>query len=344
MPKKDLPMSLHGEDRFNIMLALVGFLQRRGSVSLEEASLHFDLDKKYLRKLVTSLNEARASVGGFEQWFFFIDVDELESNGNLMLVENLVIDKSPKLSNRQASAIAAGLNYLSTLPMFATDADLIQLQGLLSDGTHRGGNPMIAIRPGSPEAGAELLRTAIIGQNKISCEYMNQKGERANRIIEPLRLDPRPEGWYLRGYCPVNLELRNFRLDRMRGIQILTDKLGEEALKINEIDDALYLADSTDLTVTVEVEPEAYRLVSEFVTLSEPTDSTNGKIRADIKIGHLPNLGRLVAKFGGSAKVISPAEARLAVKNYALAAIGQTPEPEIDQALTAGHSKMGIVD
>jgi predicted DNA-binding transcriptional regulator YafY len=64
---------------------------------------------------------------------------------------------------------------------------------------------------------------------------MNQKGERSIRIIEPLRIDASTDGWYLRGYCPIHLEPRNFKLDRMRSIEILDAELSEEAKTIQPL-------------------------------------------------------------------------------------------------------------
>lgn len=328
MPKLQ---NFRGEDRYNFMLALVGFLQNRGPVSLADAAAHFELDPKYLRKVVTSINEARAEVSGFEQWFFLIDIEELEENGNLSLVENLVVDDVPKLSNRQASAIAAGLNYLASMPAFKGDPDVQQLQEILAAGTVRGLNPIVEIRPGSAEAGAETIRRAILSGSQISCEYINQKGERAVRTIEPLRLDPRVDGWFLRGFCPLHQEVRNFKLNRMRAIEVLEAPISQQAIEIHEIEDAEYVAAATDTRVLVEVEPEAYRVISEFKTVGEPANAENGKVRAEIRVGHLPNLGRLVAKFGGAAKVISPPEARQVVKNYALAALGEIHESPIEK-------------
>jgi proteasome accessory factor C len=321
MPKLN---SFNGEDRYNFMLALVAFLQNRGPVKLEEAAFHFDLEPKYIRKVVTSINEARATVQGFEEWFFLIDIDALEEDGVLSLIDNSVIEDVPRLSNRQASAIAAGLNYLATIPGFKEDPDLIELQNLLASGTSRGINPLIESRPGSAEAGAETIRKAILSRKQISCEYINQKGERTLRTIEPLRLDTRAEGWYLRGYCPIHYEVRNFKLDRMRSIVITSESLSAEAQKIEVIEDEMYVSESTDTQVLIEVEPEGYRLITESKSVSEPISVDAGLIRAEIKVGHLPNIGKLVARFGGAARVIAPEEARVIVKNYALAALGQS--------------------
>jgi proteasome accessory factor C len=119
----------------------------------------------------------------------------------------------------------------------------------------------------------------------------------------------------------------------MRAIEILDKEISDVATKVGAIEDATYVAELTDTTVTIEVSPEAYRLISDFQAVSEPKDLGSGTIRTEIKVGHLPNLGRLIAKYGGAARVIAPQEARDIVRNYALAALGEhgiTDEREIE--------------
>lgn len=199
----------------------------------------------------------------------------------------------------------------------------------ISSGSSLGNAEVISVAPGSVEAGAETLRQAILSNRAISCEYINRKQEKTRREIEPLRIDLTGGVWYLRGYCPINRGVRNFLIEHMRSIVILDREISDVATKVGEIEDATYVAEITDTAVTVEVAPEAYRLITEFQTVSEPKDVGSGTIRTEIKVGHLPNLGRLIAKYGGAAKVIAPAEARDIVRNYALSVLGE--HNEIDQ-------------
>ena len=312
----------NGEDRYNFLLALVGYLGHRGEVSLDEVSSHFDLEVDYIVKALKSLNEATAQVGGFEEWPFYVDIDLLEE-GIVSLTTAEVIDDVPRLSTRQAAAISAGLGYLASIPEFAGNNDIQDLMRKISTGSSRGAAEVISVAPGSIEAGADTLRQAILSNRAISCEYINRKQEKTVREIEPLRIDLENGVWYLRGYCPINQGVRNFLIEHMRAIQILDREISDVASKVGEIEDATYVAAVTDTTVTVEVAPEAYRLITEFQAVNEPKDVGSGTIRAEIKVGHLPNLGRLIAKYGGAARVISPAEARDVVRNYALSVLGE---------------------
>lgn len=318
--------SFNGEDRYNFLLALVGYLGHRGEVSLEEVSNHFELEPEYIVKALKSLNDATAQVGGFEEWPFYIDI-ELLDEGIVSMTTADVIDDVPRLSTRQVAAMSAGLSYLASIPEFATAADIQALIQKVSAGSSVGRSEVISIAPGSVEAGAETLRQAILSNRAISCEYINRKQEKSTREIEPLRIDLTGGVWYLRGYCPINQGVRNFLIEHMRSIQILEREISDVAAKVGEIEDATYVAEATDTAVTVEVTPEAYRLISEFQTVAEPKDIGSGTIRTQIMVGHLPNLGRLIAKYGGAAKVIAPPEAREIVRNYALSALGaQSPE------------------
>ena len=323
----------NGEDRYNFLLALVGFLVHRGEVELGEVAEHFGLEEPYIRRALRSINETTAYQGDFQQWPFFIDVDLLDE-GIVSLTTAEVIDDVPRLSTRQAAAISAGLGYLATIPEFAGNPEIRALQEKISSGSGASAaSPVISIAASPVEMGAETLREAILAGKAISCEYINRKGEKTVREIDPLRIDVQAGVWYLRGYCPINEGVRNFLIEHMRSIEVLDKGISEAAKNVAEIEDATYVAEQTDTTVTVEVMPEAYRLISESQTVNEPKNAGDGLIRAEINVGHLPNIGRLIAKYGGAARVIAPAEAREIVKNYALAALGKTAtriSPEVE--------------
>lgn len=94
---------------------------------------------------------------------------------------------------------------------------------------------------------------------------------------------------------------------------------------IDELSDLAYNPGEFDHDVVVEVSPEAYSLVSQFAVLHEPKRVSDGVLRVTIKVGRLEHLGKLIAKYGGAAKVIEPELARNIVRDYALIALGRKP-------------------
>jgi predicted DNA-binding transcriptional regulator YafY len=117
----------------------------------------------------------------------------------------------------------------------------------------------------------------------------------------------------------------------MRAAEVLDVPISAEARQIGEIVDEEYTASETDIEVTVEVEPEAYSLISDFGAEVEDNDTKTGRVRAVIKVGYLPSLGRVINHYGGAARVLAPEAARKVVRNYALTALGRKLDEQLSE-------------
>lgn len=309
---------LNAEERFNFMLSLVGYLGHNPEAQLSQVAELFNLPEAEIRKVIRSLNELEVYAGSWLQSPFYIDVDAADE-GTLRLVNNDFDTDAPRLSTRQISAIAAGLEYLAQLEYFANDPELRELQALLSAGKTADIQSRLAIIPGSIEESTEILRQAIIQRRSITCEYINGHGERSQRTLDCLRIDLNPDGRYLRAWCHSSSELKTFRLDRMRGI-VLTDIPAQKTLEdFNEISSATYIPGEFDIEVELELDPEAYELAEQYGEVAEPNEGN--RLRIKIRVGKLSNVAKLVARFQGSATVLGPPEAREYVFSYAQQAL-----------------------
>jgi len=327
MPKKAFSS---GEDRFNFMLALSGYLFRnQGSSTVNDVAQHFDVDADSVVQTLRTLNLAAAKFENRpEDLFYDIDLDELD-RGTIQFNSFENAPDVPQLTAKQASALAAGLHYLRGIPEFATQDELSELLELLGAGDSAQYSAAIDVKPASDTANAEQIRKAIIESRQISCEYLNQRGESSERTIDPLTLSLDGQYYYLAGWCQLAEEVRIFRLDRMRKLTILESKFSKSVKQIDDYADRSYISAKSDIEVLVEVNPEAYRLISETQAIAEPKDQKSATIRATIRVGNLQNLGRLIAKYGGSARVIAPESAREVVKNYALRMLGEDIQGEL---------------
>jgi proteasome accessory factor C len=320
----------NASERYNFLMPLIGFLMRNDGVKIAAVAAHFEVSEQYVRDAITTLNStASQKSASFEETYYYIEV---EDDGTIFLSQADVIEDAPRLSARQASAIAAGLGILSALPEFSSEGEIAELLEILARGTTESAPAAIHFRPGTVDADAAEIRRAMLNNHRIRCEYRNIRGEQSVRDIDPIRLDPHGDIWYLRGYCLTNKQLRNFRLDHMRAAEELDIEICDEAKAIQEIDDEAYIASESDVEVTVELDPEAQAMLGDFAATIVKTDSKNNTVTALIKIGYLPYLGRVIAQYGGAARVIAPENAKLVVRNYALTALGLEPEglPEQD--------------
>jgi len=314
---------LDDSDRYNLMLALTGLLVQGDEYEVSELAERFEVSNDEITKAVKNIGFM--DMAHFENpERYVVDYDALEE-GYVRISYNLenVVEDVPRLSSRQASALAAGLVYLSSLPGLAESEEILELQTILRTGDSRGNAPEVIVQPGSKDADLVTIRQAIKLGRTITCDYLNLKGEmRINRVIEPLRIDLRGELIYLKGWCPENSDVRSFRVDRMRNASMTDSAISKAALSA-ELDDEVYHPSESDTLVTLEVEPEAFSLMVDFRPVEEPETVSQYVKRFKILVGDVRNLGRIVARFGGAARVISPNSAKEAIREFALKAIGE---------------------
>lgn len=319
-----------GQERFNFVAALIAYLIHNDYSTVREVANHFEVSEDYVREALTTMVNTATLNPDMEQTYYMYDEDELE-DGVIHLIQADGFEEVPKLSGRQASAIAAGLSYLSTLPDFTNQEEISELLEIIGQGSAVDAVQIFDYKPGTIDADAAVIRRAILRGHRITCEYVNQRGEKSTREIDPIRLDPRGELWFLKGFCLKNQELRNFRLDHMRSATELEIPISGQARSIGAIVDEEYTIADTDINVIVEVEPEAYSLVTDFGGEVQSSDQKTGRVRASIKVGYLPTLGKVISHYGGAARVIEPESARRVVRNYALMALGRPSDDVVSE-------------
>jgi proteasome accessory factor C len=311
-------------DRFNLMLALTGFLVDGTEYTVEELIEHFKVPKKELIKAIRMISFTDLMKSN-QDGSYYVNSDDLKDGYvSIQYSFNQAIEEVPRLSSRQASALSAGLVYLGSLPGLVDNAEIEELKRILALGSHSDKKETVLIEGGFRDSDLVTLRDAIAAGVSITCDYLNLKGETTlNRVMEPLRIDAQGEVFYLRAWCPINLGVRSFRLDRMRNALPTQIPISKAALAA-ELVDEIYTAAETDTVVTLEVDPEAYSLIFDFKPVEDPENVSKTVKRFKIQVGDVRNLGRVIARFGGAARVIAPETARTAVRDFALNALGES--------------------
>jgi len=310
---------ISGTDRFNLMLAMVGYLMNHQNVPLKDLARHFGITEDEARSAVNTIWVS--GVGDYLTNELYDFEYEQWENDIITLRFSPAMEEVPKLSARQVAAISTGLQYLSQLTGFAEKAKVDELLGVLSGGSVTEATSILAATPGTVDADVEVIRSAIVAGVAITCGYRNANDETSERTIDPLLLEAIDDVWYLRGYCHTRLEVRAFRLDRMTGASITDLAISNEA-KSAEITAEIYVPRDTDVRVVLDLAPEALGIMADYQAVQIQELPNDGK-RVAIAIGNLRILGPLVAKYAGYAKVVEPAEAREVVRNFALSALGE---------------------
>ena len=317
MPKSN---RISGTDRYNFLLSLTGYLIQHRQQKISDVAKHFDVSEKELHDAVVTIS--LSGVGMYRpDELFFLDYDLLEE-GILDLSFAPTLDKVPRLSARQAAAIASGLSYLESIVDDSERVEIAKLQDILSDGGKATSNLPFKVQPAKIDNDLSLVRQAI-GENKvISCSYINSADEITKREIEPVSLESNDALWFLRGYCRTKSQIRVFRLDRMREISLTKESYDPHSHSI-ATEDSIYQVSEQDTEVLFEIDPEGFGLLADFKP--DYPAIGNKTLRVAIPIGQISNLGKIVAKYSGKVRVIAPAEARISVSNFVSRALGITP-------------------
>lgn len=313
MPKS---ASLSGADRYNFMLALTGYLISHRQQKLSDLAQHFEVTEKEIKSAVVTIS--LSGVGMYRpDELFFLDYDLLEE-GIVDLSFAPTLEAVPRLSTRQAAAIASGLAYLVDLVDPADQEQINELLEILGRGALSTKELPFMVQPNRGDQDLALARQAVAESRVLKCSYINSSGEVSDREIEPQLLESRESNWFVRGFCRTNQEPRVFRLDRMRQIELLDTF--EERLITDGESSQIYEVRETDTEVLFEVQPEAFGLIADYKPDYEI--SGNKAVQVKIPIGELGTLGRIVSRYSGKVRVLAPESARQAVREFAQRALG----------------------
>ena len=322
MPKSS---SLSGTDRYNFMLALTGYLISNRQQKISDVAKHFQVTEKEISSAVVTISLSGVGLYRPDE-LFFLDYDLLEE-GIVDLSFAPALEAVPRLSTRQAAAIASGLSYLIDLVDPADQKEISELLSILGRAAAGQQDLPFMVQPVRGDADLGKARQAVAEKRAIKCSYRNSTGEVSDREIEPIRLESREANWYLRGFCRTNKEDRIFRLDRMRDI-VLLDAFTDRETGSDQIQE-IYAVRDSDTEVLFEVDPGAFSLIADYKPDFEIRG--NKSVRVSISIGQIDNLGRIVSRYSGKVRVLAPENARQVVKDYVLMALGEsTPAPEAD--------------
>lgn len=316
MPKQELD----AEEQFNLALSIVGLVLRDGQHSVKELADHFGFSEKTIQRAVLTIGNSE-DVGNFRT-HFYLDDELLEKGGVNFSQAQAELAEPPALSQRQVAALAAGLDYLASLPQFESNTQLSQLR------TAIGGATPTAISRVSKTRELALLTTlqnALLQGLAIQCEYQNQLGDRASRTIDPLRIDFISDKHYLRGFCHKHQGIRSFRIDRMVSVEV-TDLEISELARAEPIPDEVFGELTTELLVKIAAQPEASEIFWNFPSVGQ-LSTVNGELVGDIMVGSLRALGRHITRYAGFVRVLEPRAAVDSVRDFALGSLSAPPTP-----------------
>lgn len=311
----------HASDKLAFILALVPYLMDHSRISVAEVANHFAVPEQAVRNAVSliAVSGVPGETGTYQHSDLFdVAWDDFLDNDQIVLTNLVAIDDSPRFSGREAAALIAGLQYLSALPENADRSAIASLMAKLARGASASPS-QVAVEGTTTDATLSVIRESVTAGVQIDFDYLNARGERERRLVDPLRIESLDADWYLRGWCHLREAVRTFRLDRISDPQRSDKPIAFHTTDI-DLPTTLFEGSTDDIEVTLELPTAALGLLSDYIGDSRVTEHSPGIVRTTIGLAHLHQLKRLICSMPGVVAVVAPAEARAVVAEWASAA------------------------
>ena len=304
-------------DRVSFLLALVPWLMDQGRVGVAAAAAHFGVSVDEIRRAVELI--AVSGVPGETRQYqhgdlFDIAWDDFEQHDVVQLTNLVALDDAPRFSAREAAALIAGLQYLSALPEHGDREAVASLMAKLSRGASAAPS-QVAIERREVDEVLAVVHEALGAGVQVEFDYAGLRGVVERRRVDPLRVESVDADWYLRAWDHLREAVRTFRVDRISRPALGTAPVEHRASEV-ALPDGLFEGTADDVVVDVEIDEAAAPLLADYRPTREHA-SGPGRVRLSLRVSRVETVARLVASLPGDAEVVSPPEARLAVRDWA---------------------------
>ena len=284
----------------NIKLArlfeIVQILLTEKKVTAEKLACHFEVSKRTIYRDIETLTLAQIPV-----------YSEKGRYGGIGLIKNFTIDKS-FLSQNEQNEILFALQSLNVVQYSKNNITLTKLNSIFNrkaddwievDFSRYGENDSILF---------EKIKNSILEKKVIKFIYFNTKGKNSKRTVEPLKLWFKEKAWYLFAYCHKKKDIRQFKIARIKNLELTCEHFERELKKENLKNQNNVNGKGTKIVIEID-KSQAYRVYDEFLEESI-AKKENGNFEITIEIFENEWLYGYLLSFGEHLKVLKPARIR----------------------------------
>ena len=298
-------MSASTAARLERVLALVPWLLEHPGATLTEIAERFDADPEEVAADLDVLGYCGVpGYGGGD----LVEVAVVDDEVTVRMAD--FFRRPLTLSTHEALTLLLAARSLAMLPALSPSPALERATAKLSDalGLSVEGLPVDLSAPGDELVGA--LSDAVERRRVVRLVYRSATDARdREREVEPWALVAGQGGWYLRGWCRLAREARDFRTDRMREATV-TDEAASAPPPGPSPDPPAYQPGESDLRAVLDLEPSIWWVLDAVAVESvEPLPATAQRPelrRATVPARSVEWIARLVLELGGAARVVAP--------------------------------------
>lgn len=281
------------ERLFEILILL---LQRR-SISAKELAEHFEVSVRTIYRDINALSAANIPIYTTQG-----------IGGGIALMEEYVLPRA-MLSPTERTQLLDALQCLNTITD-QTDTILCKLSSLFQIPVQT----WLQIdfqgwMDTSHEESFQRLQTAILKRQAVTFTYIDAKGNKAVRCMEPHCLLFKQQSWYVRGYEEKQSDFRTFKITRMQDVAILDQHFLPKQLP------ALSYPPEQMITCRIRVYPQKQYRVLDELKLQNIVWEASGALCADVEVPKRWFITYFLS-YGDALELLSPEELRQEMKQH----------------------------
>lgn len=160
------------------------------------------------------------------------------------------------------------------------------------------------------------IQSAVSQKKLISFDYMNMKGEFANRTVEPMTLVYKGYAWYLFAFCTEKKDFRIFKLIRMKNFVVKEEEFTRRNQSFHD-----YMKKSIDeskfINLVLRYSPKLKAQVEEYFDDAKIEYNSDGSMIVRIALPDDNWLHSTILSSGEYVEVLEPASLRKIIKEKA---------------------------
>lgn len=292
----------------NRLFEIIYILLDKKNVTAKELAEHFEVSQRTIYRDIEDLSQAGVPIYMTKG-----------KGGGISLLSDFILNKAI-LSQKEKKEILAAMQGLNAVNKSEFNGVLSKLSSFLGGDNENWIEVDFSNWDKNNTLGEKFttIKNSIINKNLISFEYFNSNGKLLERIVEPLKLVFKGQGWYLYAYCREREDNRFFKLTRMSNINIILENFNRTVPnKIFSEEDTGYYNELIHLKLRID-KKLAFRIYDEFHNYSL---DDNGDFIVNLDFPSGDWLFGYLMSFGEYIEVLEPLNIRDEIKNKLMYAL-----------------------
>ena len=289
---------LAARDRLARLLAVIPWVAGQDGAALDDVAGRFDYPRD---QLLADLQDVVFFVGVHPFTpDALIDVDIREDKVWIRYAD--WFSKPLRLTAEEgARLLTAGRSVLGLTGESDESGPLLRALAKLQLALGEGADQAVEVRLGdAPEEILDTLRRAVADGRRLELDYYSYgRDELTRRQVDPARVFSDHGNWYLAGWCHRAEGDRVFRVDRIRGVQLLDAAVEDR----RPAADTSFTPSGDDPRVQLRLPADARWVIEQYPT-EAVTERDDGRIDVRMAVTARPWLERLLLRLGPTTEVL----------------------------------------